>query len=63
VLTTPAFQEYPSGHSGVSTAAATVLAAFFGNYTTFTASSDGIPGELRTYSSSSDAIKKHERNG
>jgi hypothetical protein len=37
VLTTPAFQEYPSGHS-VSTAASTVLASFFGNDTTFTVS-------------------------
>ena len=56
VLTTPAFQEYPSGHSGVSTAASTVLASFFGNDTTFTVSSDGVPGEPRTYSSFSGAL-------
>jgi membrane-associated phospholipid phosphatase len=56
VLTTPAFQEYPSGHSGVSTAAATVFASFFGNDTTFTVSSDGVPGEPRTYSSFSDVL-------
>jgi hypothetical protein len=56
VVVTPAFQEYPSGHSGVSTAAATVLASFFGNDTTFTVSSDGAPGMPRTYSSFSDAI-------
>jgi membrane-associated phospholipid phosphatase len=56
VLTTPAHQEYPSGHSGVSTAAATVLTSFFGNATTFSVSSDGVPGEPRTYSSFSGAL-------
>jgi membrane-associated phospholipid phosphatase len=56
VLITPAFQEYPSGHSGVSTAAATVLASFFGNHTTFSVSSDGVPDEPRTYSSFSDVV-------
>jgi hypothetical protein len=56
VLITPAFQEYPSGHSGVSTAAATVLASFFGNDTTFTVSSDGASGAPRTYSSFSDVL-------
>jgi membrane-associated phospholipid phosphatase len=56
-LITPAHQEYPSGHSGVSTAAATVLTAFFGDDTTFTVSSDAvISGGTRTYSSFSDAI-------
>jgi hypothetical protein len=59
VLTTPAHQEYPSGHSGVSSAAATVLASFFGNDATFTMTSDGFPPTpfvARTYSSFSDAI-------
>jgi hypothetical protein len=56
VLTTPAHQEYPSGHSGVSTAAATVLASFFGIDTTVTVSSDAVPGEPRTYSSFSAAL-------
>jgi membrane-associated phospholipid phosphatase len=56
VIVTPAFQEYPSGHSGVSTAAATVLASFFGNDTTFTVSSDGAPGLPRTYSSFSAVL-------
>jgi membrane-associated phospholipid phosphatase len=57
LLTTPAHQEYPSGHSGLSTAAATVLAAFFGENTTFTVSSDAlISGGTRTYSSFSGAI-------
>jgi PAP2 superfamily len=59
VLTTPAHQEYPSGHSGVSGAAAAVLAAVFGNDTTFTVTSDGFPPTpfvARTYSSFSQAI-------
>jgi PAP2 superfamily len=57
LLTTPCHQEYPSGHSGLSTAATTVLAAFFGNDTTFTVSSDAlVSGGTRTYSSFSEAI-------
>jgi hypothetical protein len=56
VLGTPAHQEYPSGHSGVSTAATTVFASFFGNDTTFTVTSDAVPGEPRTYSSFSEAL-------
>jgi hypothetical protein len=59
VLVTPAHQEYPSGHSGVSSAAATVLASFYGDHTTFTVTSDGLPpatSTARTYSSFSDAI-------
>jgi membrane-associated phospholipid phosphatase len=59
VLTTPVFQEYPSGHSGVSSAAAAVLASFFGDRTTFTVTSDGLPpapSTARTYGSFSDAI-------
>jgi hypothetical protein len=59
VLTTPAHQEYPSGHSGVSSAAASVLASFFGNRTTFTMTSDGLPPALstaRAYTRFSDAI-------
>jgi PAP2 superfamily len=59
VLVTPAHQEYPSGHSGVSSAAVTQLASFFGNDTTFTVTSDGLPpaaSTARTYASFSDAI-------
>jgi membrane-associated phospholipid phosphatase len=59
VLVTPAHQEYPSGHSGVSSAAVTQLASFYGNGTTFTVTSDGLPpasSTARTYSSFSDAL-------
>jgi hypothetical protein len=59
VLVTPAHQEYPSGHSGVSSAATAQLASFFGNNTAFTMTSDGLPpnpSSPRTYASFSDAI-------
>jgi hypothetical protein len=56
VLTTPVHQEYPSGHSGVSSAATTIFAAFFGNDTSFSVTSDAVPGTPRTYSSFSDVL-------
>jgi PAP2 superfamily len=59
LLPTPPFQEYPSGHAGVSASAAAVLASFFGNDTNFSVTSDGIPGvpiTVRSYSSFSDAV-------
>jgi hypothetical protein len=43
-IPTPNHQEYPSGHSGASGAAAAVLASFFGEQTTFTVVSDGVAG-------------------
>jgi hypothetical protein len=61
ILPTPPHQEYPSGHSGVSSAATAVFTSFFGNDTTFSVSSDGIPGvpsTVRSYSSFSDAISE-----
>jgi hypothetical protein len=61
LLATPAHQEYPSGHSGVSAAATDVLAAFFGSHRNFSVSSDGVPGApstTRSYSSFSDAISE-----
>jgi hypothetical protein len=56
VLPTPPFQEYPSGHSGVSAAAAAQLSSFYGNDTPFSVTSDGLPGVTRIYASFSDAI-------
>jgi membrane-associated phospholipid phosphatase len=58
VLITPAHQEYPSGHSGVSSAAATQLAAFFGSQTPVTVTTDAPPSgsASRTYASFADAI-------
>jgi hypothetical protein len=51
---TPAHPEYPSGHSTVSGAAASVLAAVFGDDTPFTVTSDVRPG-TRGFSSFSAA--------
>jgi PAP2 superfamily len=56
LLTTPGHQEYPSGHSGVSGAAATILASFFGERTAFTATSNGVPGAVRSFTRFSDAV-------
>ena len=58
VLTTPAFQEYPSAHSGVSSAAASVLAALYGNATSFTVTSAGLPGVQRDFTSFSAAVRQ-----
>ena len=52
---TPAHPEYPSGHSTVSGAAAFVLAAAFGDETSFTVTSDVRPG-TRAFTSFSAAV-------
>ena len=49
VLVTPAHQEYPSGHSGVSSAAVTTLSSLFGDDTPISMTSDGQPGVTRLY--------------
>lgn len=56
LLDTPVHQENPSGHSGVSSAAATVLASFFGERTTFTATSNGVPNAVRSFTTFSAAV-------
>ena len=60
LLATPAFQEYPSAHSGVSSAAATVLAFFYGNDTSFTVTSAGLPGVQRDFTSFTAAVRQVE---
>jgi hypothetical protein len=50
-VTTPPFPEYVSGHSTFSGAAAAVLTAIFGNNYSFTATSVGLPGVTRSYTS------------
>src|SRR6516164_4911220 len=56
LLRLPAFQEYPSGHAGVSSAAASVLAAFYGDATSFTVTSAGLPGVQRAFTSFAAAV-------
>ena len=60
LLPTPAFQEYPSAHSGVSSAAASVLASFYGDATPFTVTSAGLPGIQRDFTTFSSAIQQVE---
>jgi hypothetical protein len=52
---TPGHPEYPSGHSTVSGAAASVLSNAFGENTAFSVTSDVRPG-TRNFSSFSDAV-------
>jgi hypothetical protein len=56
LLITPAHPEYPSGHSTVSGAATSVLAARFGDQTSFTIDSELRPGHDRQYDSFSAAL-------
>jgi membrane-associated phospholipid phosphatase len=50
LFTTPNFPSYPSAHSTMSTACATVLASFFGTDTiSFGLSWDGLPGVTRSF--------------
>src|SRR5712675_1343157 len=52
---TPAHPEYPSAHSSMSGAAAFILAAAFGENTTFIVTSEILPGTQRSFSNFSDA--------
>jgi hypothetical protein len=56
LLTTPAHQDYPSGHATVSRSAKSVLAAYFGDATTFATTSEILPGVTRNYSSFTQAV-------
>jgi hypothetical protein len=49
LFATPAHPEYPSGHSTVSGAAATVLADYFGEATSFSVNSDVMLGVVRSF--------------
>ena len=60
LVLTPQFQEYPAGHPGVSNAGASVLASFYGNDTSFTASSFGLPGVEHHFTSFSAAVAQVE---
>lgn len=55
LIPTPNHQEYPSGHSGLSGAAARVLARVFGDRTTFTHATEIAPFAPRTHRSFSSA--------
>jgi len=56
LFATPNHPEYTSGHSSASSAAATVLADYFGDDTLFMVQSPAVPGWVRFYSSFSSAV-------
>jgi MYXO-CTERM domain-containing protein len=61
LLTTPNHPEYVSGHSATGAAAASVLAHYFGDATSFTVGSDtSVPlGETRSFTSFWDAAEQN----
>lgn len=63
LLTTPNFPENTSGHSTFSGAAAQLLADFYGtDDLTFSATSEGVPGVTRTYTSFTEAADEVGRS-
>lgn len=56
LIVTPNHPEYPSGHSSASGASAAVLAAFFGDDTAFSVTSELTPGVTRYFTSFSAAV-------
>ena len=58
LIVTPPFPSYMSGHSTFSAAAATVLSSLYGSHSAFTATSDGLPGVTRSYTSFSQAAQE-----
>jgi hypothetical protein len=56
LMATPAHPEYPSGHSSASSAAAAVLADYFGDDTPFSLKSPATPGWVRSYPSFSASM-------
>lgn len=57
-LTTSAHPEYPSGHSNLAGAAATVLSAIFGPEVPFNATSEVSPGSVRWFVGFDSALKE-----
>ena len=58
LLVTPNHPEYPSGHSTVSGAAATVLAYYFGQSTAFSVDSDVMAGVVRSFPTFAAALSE-----
>jgi membrane-associated phospholipid phosphatase len=56
LLITPPHPEYPSGHSTVSSAAATVLAHYFGKNSSFSVDSDVMLGVVRSFPNFAAAV-------
>jgi PAP2 superfamily len=56
LVVTPVHQEYPSGHSGVSDAGAMTMALFYGDDTSFSVTSFGLPGVVHDFTSFSAGV-------
>jgi hypothetical protein len=56
LIVTPNHPEYPSAHSTISSAGIAVLVHFFGDNSSFTVDSYGMPGVTRSFTSFSDAL-------
>ena len=57
-LTTSAHPEYPSGHSNLAGAAATVLSTLLGDHVAFDATSEVMPGAVRSFVGFERAIEE-----
>src|SRR5204863_4820169 len=51
LVVTPVHQEYPSGHAAVSNVGATTLALFYGDQTSYSVTSVGLPGVVHDFGS------------
>src|SRR5258708_34508547 len=58
LLTTPPHPEYVSAHAIFSAGGVGVLADFFGDNTSFSLESVGLPGTVRTYATFSSALEE-----
>ena len=56
LIVTPVHQEYPSGHAGVSDAAAMTLALFYGDDTPYSVTALGAPGVVHEFTSFSSGV-------
>jgi hypothetical protein len=56
LVVTPYHQEYPSGHSGVSEAGAMTMALFYGDDTSYSITSVGLPGVVHDFTSFSAGV-------
>ena len=62
LIISPPFPEYVSGHSTYSAAAAGILTSFFGENYAFSATSTGLPGVTRTFTSFDQAAEEAGRS-
>ncbi|MBL1174603.1 pre-peptidase C-terminal domain-containing protein [Pantanalinema sp. GBBB05] len=62
LINTPPFPDYISGHSTFSGAASSILSYLFGENYSFSTTTDGLPGVVRSYSSFAQAADEAGRS-